>query len=290
MHNYVSLIIDIEKSRKYKIDDRNEIQNHISYYVNRLNVLFSENIEHLVTFSAGDELQGLFKDVTTAVMYFRLFEILISPANVRGGIGVGEWTVKVEGGLSTQQDGPAYHRARNAIEEVQKMQLQNVRICSSGDDMLANHLINSSISLKRQQIYMQNIVLVILELVYPFVTKKRELTNYDIVHELLSMKFEYKLGTSGHSKVRVDKNLSEKAYMNTHEMPMLNSIIIDGKIIEAEDAILIKNTASTISDILGCSRQNVDSIIRRGNGNKIRELDFIALQYVERTYGGKEWN
>ncbi len=290
MRNYVSLIIDIEKSRMYRIDERNEIQNYMSICVERLNDLFRVNIERSVTFSAGDELQGLFEDATTAILYFRLFEMLMKPVKVRAGIGIGEWTVKVEDGLSTQQDGPAYHKARQAIEEAHKMQLQNVRICSSGDDTLANHLINSSISLKRQQIYMQNIVLVILELLYPFVTEKLKRTNYKIVDELLSIKFDYKLGTSGYSRARVGENLSEKAQMNIREIPIANPIMIDGKIMEAEDAILIKNTSSVISEILGCTRQNVDTIIRRGNASKIRELDFMALQYIERTYGGGIWS
>ena len=30
--------------------------------------------------------------------------------------------------------------------------------------------------------------------------------------------------------------------------------------------------------------------MRRGNANKIRELDYVALQYVETVYGGKVWN
>jgi len=47
---------------------------------------------------------------------------------------------------------------------------------------------------------------------------------------------------------------------------------------------MIKNVSSVISEILGCSRQNVDSILRRGNANKIRELDYMALQYIERVY------
>ncbi|SEW03907.1 SatD family protein [[Clostridium] fimetarium] len=290
MSNYVSLIIDIEKSRMYSIDERNEIQKYMSYCVERLNNLFKKNIELSVTFSAGDELQGLFDDATTAILYFRLFEMLMKPVKVRAGIGIGEWTVKVQDGLSTQQDGPVYHNARKAIEDVHKMQLQNVRICSGGDDTLANHLINSSISLKRQQIYMQNIVLVILELLYPFVTEKMKLTNYEIANELLSIKFEYKIGTSGYSRVRVGEKLSEKAHISMQEIPMENSIIIDGKTIEAEDAILKKNVSSVISKILGCTRQNVDSIIRRGNANKIRELDFMALQYVEKKYGGEIWN
>ena len=89
------------------------------------------------------------------------------------------------------------------------MQLQNIRICSDENDILANHLINASLQLKRQQIA------------------------------------------------------------------------------DAETVIFKKNTAMIISEILQCSRQNVDSIIRRGNCNKIRELDYVALQYVKNIYGGK---
>jgi len=287
MHEYVSLLIDIEKSRKYKIDERNEIQNYMTYCVERLNELFGENIERSITFSGGDELQGLFKDTTTAILYFRLFEILLNPVKVRAGIGIGEWTVKVKDGLSTQQDGPAYHRARKAIEDVYRRQLQNIKIYSGRDDVMANHLINSSISLKRQQIHMQNIVLTILELVYPFITisaKNEPWYKEKIVKELLLAKFNYKLGakTAGFS----DKieTISEKGIFNIAKVPVPNPIIINGDILELEDVIIKKNTATTISEILGCSRQNVDSIIKRGNGNKIRELDFMALQYIDKIY------
>lgn len=64
-------------------------------------------------------------------------------------------------------------------------------------------------------------------------------------------------------------------------------IYINGIIDDRESAIIKRNTANIISRILQCSRQNVDSIIRRGNINKIRELDYVALQYVEKIYGGR---
>jgi len=289
MRNYVSLIIDIEKSRKYKIEERNEIQNFMSSCVEKLNCLFENNMERSVMFSAGDELQGLFADITTAILYFRLFEILMSPVNVRAGIGIGEWTVKVEHGLSTQQDGPAYHKARKTIGDVHKMQLQNVRICSDADDILANHLINSSVSLKRQQIHMQNMVLTILELVYPFVTAKMKEPDGNVVRELLTNKLSYRLGAGKYGKMRSDEKLSEEKKINISKVQIVTPIIIDGKITEAEDAVLIKNTSSTISEILGCTRQNVETIMKRGNANKIRELDFMALQFVEKMYGGAQW-
>lgn len=89
--------------------------------IKNLNGLFSEDIQFEVTFSAGDELQGLFDNVVTALLYFRLFDILMKPVKIRAGIGVGDWTVKMESGLSTQQDGPAYHHAREAIDKVHGM-------------------------------------------------------------------------------------------------------------------------------------------------------------------------
>ena len=283
MRNYASLIMDIEKSRRYSVEDRTELQKFISYSVDRLNELFKENIEYDVTFSAGDELQGLFNDVTVAVMYFRLFEMLVKPAKLRAGIGVGEWTIRIENGLSTQQDGPAYHRARYAIDEVRKKSFQNIRIISDWDDVMANHLVNASGVLKEQQIYMQNISSVILELLCPFVKEDMNIDIYGSVRELLEKKFEYKIGQPfrvGPRRDAPEKNVS----LQFPFISFLEPIYINGNIVEAEEQIMIKNVSSVIGDILGCTRQNVDSILRRGNANKIRELDYMALQYIERVY------
>lgn len=284
MINYVSLIMDIEKSRTYNIEDRIELQNYMSHCVNRLNDLFRESIEYDVTFSAGDELQGLFRDTTTAIMYFRLLEMLVKPVRLRAGVGVGEWTIKVDNGLSTQQDGPAYHRARYAIEEVYKKSFHNIRIRSDKDDVLANHLINSSLNLKNQQIYMQNIVLVILELLCPFVKWKMNVDRYEIIRELIEIKFEYKIGRARHAYLRKESFPGyERLYFRG--CPIVEPIFIDGSMKEAEDNIMIKNISSYIAEILDCSRQNVETILKRGNANKIRELDYMALQYIEWLYG-----
>lgn len=284
MINYVSLIMDVEKSRRYGIEDRTELQNYMSYCVKMLNQLFREGIEYDVTFSAGDELQGLFRDTTAALMYFRLLEMLLKPVKLRAGIGVGEWTIKVNDGLSTQQDGPAYHRARHAIEEVYKKAFHNIRICSDKDDVLANHLINASLTLKNQQIYMQNIVLVILELLCPFVKWEMDVDRYEIIRELIEIKFEYKIGRIRYPYPRKEL-LLENDRLHFHRFPIIEPIYINGNMKEAEENIIIKNISSYIAEILDCSRQNVDSILRRGNANKIRELDYMALQYIERMYG-----
>lgn len=290
MKKYVSLIMDIEKSKKYEVSDRNEMQHYIDKCIKNLNGIFSEAMQCEVTFSAGDELQGLFDDVVVALLYFRVFEMLMKPVKIRAGIGIGDWTVKMERGLSTQQDGPAYYNARQAIKESHSMQLQNIRICSDEDDTLANYMINASLPLKRQQIYMQNIVQVLIELIFPFVTVNINLDKYNFVKELIAIKFRYKLGAKNGDLYTRRNIVMDHEYMNLNEIPYSSPIYIDGEINDAESIIIKKNTAMIISEILQCSRQNVDSIMRRGNTNKIRELDYIALQFVKKNYGGSRWN
>lgn len=290
MIKYVSLIVDIEKSKTYAIDDRNEMQHYLDRCIKNLNSIFYMYMPCEMTFSAGDELQGLFYNVIPAVLYYRLLEMFMKPVKLRAGIGIGDWTIKMEEGLSTQQDGPAYHKARKAIEEVHSMQLHNIRICSDRNDVIANHLVNASLPLKRQQIYMQNIVQVIVELLFPFVLDGGWDEKFENIKELLAIKFAYKIGSRNGGMYSRRNVIMDHNELNIGNISIISPIYIDGKIEEVERRIIKRNTAMIISEILQCSRQNVDSIIRRGNVNKIRELDFVALQYLQETYGGNEWN
>lgn len=166
-------------------------------------------------------------------------------------------------------------------------QLQNIRIYSEeDDDILLNNLINASLVLKQQQIYMQNIVQVLVELIFPFIPKYANVDYYGEVRQLIEIKFEYKLGAKN-IKTYSKRNWDKEKFLQFEAIPDIVPIYINGIIDDRESAIIKRNTANIISRILQCSRQNVDSIIRRGNINKIRELDYVALQYVEKIYGGR---
>ena len=283
MKNYVSLIMDIEKSRTYTIEDRIEIQQYILYCIEKLNELYEDNIERKVTFSAGDELQGLFNDVTTAVMYFRLLDMLLQPVKLRAGIGVGEWTIKVENYSSTYQDGPAYHKAREAIKQVYNNSLYNLKIISDQDDIMANYLINATKNLKDQQINMQNIVLNIWELFCPFVKTQVVLNKYQLLQELIGYKYAYEMGRKNNI-APLRKDYMDNLKLNFTNFTIVKPIIIDGKLEEVDKYLFVKNIDTLISEVLKCSRQNVNSILKRGNSHKIKELDYVALQYIERNY------
>ena len=287
MIKYASLIIDIEKSRKYGVTDRTSIQKILMDYVEILNGMFCESQKFKVTFSAGDSLQGLFVDVASAYMYYRLLEILIYPVKLRAGIGVGEWTIKIENGLSTQQDGPAYHNARQAIEDVYNSQLSNIKIYSREDDFLANHLINASLQLKRQQMPMQNYVQLLNELIFPFMMYDRVSSNFIAgVDDLITIKAEALKSRQKTSTADV-RTFKSKFEIGSLELDMTKYIkpIFVGYDMGESEYIISKNTQSTIiAEILQSSRQNAAVVMKRGNVLKIRELDYVAINYIRERY------
>lgn len=284
MKNYVSLIIDIENSRGYAQHDRSEMQNFMLECIQRMNMAFKSCLRFEITFSAGDEVQGLFEDLTSALLYLRIFEMMIKPVKIRAGMGIGEWTVKIENGTSTQQDGPAYHRARKAIEEVNKRQTQRWRICSENDNALINHLVNASCTLKAQQGYMQNIALTVMEFLYPFEKQKLIIYDYSVIMELLRIKYQFGIGKtrSAYGRRYIDSDGFEN--LNVNFLNVLEPIMIDGEHFDAEEIIIKKNISMQVAKVLDCKRQNADMLLKRGNSIAIRNMDYIALQYIERMY------
>ncbi len=286
MREYVSLIIDIENSRVYSPVDRNNIQGLIVETIKCLNKVFDSALEFCVAFSAGDEVQGLFRDITSAVLYLRIFEMMLSPVKIRAGFGIGEWNIKIEHGVSTQQDGPAYHRGREAIEAVRKTLMQRYRINSDNDNALINNLLNASYVLKEQQGDMQNIVLIIMELLYPFEKKGSTVYDYNTIKGLIEMKYNYCNVMNSSSTLAGKLNRKVKIQnSNTESLKIVEPIFIDGINFDSEKIIIKKNMSKNIAAIVDSTRQNVDMLIKRGNSIIIRNMDYIALQYIEREYG-----
>lgn len=251
-----------------------------------MNKAFEHSLEFPFTFSAGDEMPGLFNDITSAVLYMRIFELMIHPVRIRAGIGVGEWNVKIKNGSSTQQDGPVYHRARRTVEEVRKRQTQRFRIDSDNNDEMINHLINASGPLKEQQGYMQNMAQIIMEFLYPFEKDDRIIYDSHTIRELLNIKYSYKIGmpsfkTTGSSQTRKGSMPEE---VNSAQLKAIDPVYLDGMNFDSEEVIIKRNMSSDIAKIMGCKRKNADMLIKRGHIIAIRNMDYVALQYIERGY------
>ena len=82
MNQYTAWMVDLKGSREYELSDRSDIQNHISEVCGVLNRVFEPSLLHRVAFSAGDELQGLFRMPSAAYCCARLFRMLLWPAQV----------------------------------------------------------------------------------------------------------------------------------------------------------------------------------------------------------------
>ncbi|MBE5966491.1 MAG: hypothetical protein E7255_05925 [Lachnospiraceae bacterium] len=308
MKKYCSLIIDIKQSRAYNLRDRNELQEYMAQCITLLNSLFKKNLVFDVTFSAGDELQGLFSNTVAAVRYLRLLSILANPVQLRAGIGIGEWNVRMEGGLSTEQDGPVYHNARSAIDEVYRMQTQRFRICSgSRKDVLGNYLLNASMQFCLHQNITQSQVLFLLEVMYPFVEETSDFNNRKELIDLAVTKSSFSIGKRTKKQAQEKKEQESKKDQETKEkqekqedqgkqndrenqglniasLTVVENIYITGTLEETENTVIRKNMSSNIAEVIGTTRQNVDKIMKRGNAIFIRNMDYMALQYIQKTY------
>ncbi len=168
MKAYTALIIDLKKSRSYKLEERNSIQNYIALAIQCLNEVFSHSLAKDVEFSAGDEIQGLFLSPEAAYLYLRLLYMTVFPVEIRAGLGIGEWNVVIEDASTTAQDGPAFHNARHAIENVKDSLGYSVLLFSGKKaDLYLNALINASFMLTSSHSEYQNELMLLSELLYP---------------------------------------------------------------------------------------------------------------------------
>jgi hypothetical protein len=114
--------------------------------------------------------------------------------------------------------------------------------------------------------------------------------HYSVVKNLLLEKYNYQIGkpeisATGKSKINSD-NIKNQALHNDNLMLMKEQIYIDGRYEDSENTIIKKGMSGNIAEIIGTTRQNIDNIIKRGNSLIIRNMDYVALQYIEKSYGG----
>jgi len=282
MQLYTALIVDVKNSKSYNMKERNKIQQYIKDSMEALNELFNPKLERKVIFSGGDELQGLFSSTASAFLYLRLLSLLIYPVQIRAGIGIGEWTVKVENGSSAEQDGTAYHYARKAIEDVYGMQTQRFRIHAKDTDFFVNSILNASYGLNKQQSYLQSVTMLLLEYMYPFADE--DLINqdgYNKLKPLIKDKYNNNLGI-WNKKVSGNKGSGQAYVIDDRALDFCEKIWMFGSEDELEEMLLKKGMAANISKVMGTTRQNIDKMIKSGNMVIIRSLDLAAIKYIKK--------
>lgn len=110
---YIALIGDIIHSKK--IEDRTKAQQSLLELLEELNQTYKFCLVSPFTITTGDEFQALFTPNKYIFEIIEQFTVHFSYP-IRFGVGLGEIVTKINRKQSIGSDGPAYWRAREAID------------------------------------------------------------------------------------------------------------------------------------------------------------------------------
>ena len=143
---YLALIADVIDSKM--VQERFDLQKQLEKTLQTMNELFGEFLASSFTLTLGDEFQALLKVDAPVFQMIDTLRSLLTPTQLRFGIGLGEILTDVDPLQSIGADGPAYWNARAAINLVhQKNDYGNTQIYFScgkeKQDFFVNALIAS---------------------------------------------------------------------------------------------------------------------------------------------------
>ncbi|WP_440895507.1 SatD family protein [Amphibacillus sp. Q70] len=147
---YIAIIGDIADSKKIK--DRKAFQQKFKHILADINDRYVADMAAKFTITLGDEFQGLVNNGAYIIKMMMEIEMAMAPVELRFGIGIGDITTDIDFNHSTEIDGPAYHRARQMIHEIEKKKSQyterqsNMMICSDENNKEIDELLNSIFS------------------------------------------------------------------------------------------------------------------------------------------------
>ena len=287
-NKYTSIMIDVVDSKKY--DNRNEVQEFLKCIVEYLNNIFAKSLKKKLMFSAGDEIQGLFSSSLAAYLCSRFFMMICFPVKIRIGIGYGELAFDNDKWDSSELDGEVYHNARYAIESFTGKSSFGIRINSNEKkDKFLNTLFYSSQIIQRQQSINAQEVKMITELLFPiyddeimdpYLHYKRELIKVLEMRKgiISNVKLSFSNTKGGRAqyinKLNLDiaKLVFHSFDISVHEVVMDSDLIINN--------IWKKGMSTTISEVLGTTRQNIDQHIRLGKIEENRVIDFTVAYWI----------
>lgn len=133
--NYVAIIGDIKGSRS--ITQRETVQNALQATLDAVDENFPEAIASRFLITLGDEFQGLLRSARQAVTIVRFIADSVPQLPLRFGMGIGALTTPLRD-YALGMDGPAFHRARDAISlaRAQEMAIVFDTGCHTTDRLL----------------------------------------------------------------------------------------------------------------------------------------------------------
>ena len=281
---YTVLMVDIRKSRQYQQRERQELQDFCLKTVELLNRIFADALVKNVEFSAGDELQGLFKRMDTAFLYLRLLRMLLWDKEVYAGIGHGDWTVQVGGYGTTFQDGPVYHLAREALEVCKKTRDYSVVILTTTEvEIIRSAMVNTLFKLNEHMTHYQNDLWFLLEIFWPVFDQGWGDGPNNLRDLLLLLKYKYTL-LIFKDKIKNTQGFFSKNIVDTICNYHVQRYSKKGFLTEGHPY----GAATQLVNVTGLHQQSIDKTLEKGNIFVERNTAFAIAAFLRKELKGEK--
>ena len=286
---YCALTVDLKDSRKYPTESRNELQHYLISAAEALNQIFRPTLERELSFSGGDELQGLFIGPDAAFLCLRMLRRLLFPIPLHAGMGVGEWTTVIPERNTFYQDGPAFHRARAAIEQAKRETDYTALISlGSADSAGMNAMLNAVFALTEQNTAYQNELALLLECFYPILSEEGlYLTELNSIPALMRRRKGLAAFFDEKERKRpntvFDKVEREPDFRLRNAKQTWSEAWRENRPVQRESYPFAhpRGAASAIAEAAGLTRQAVDTALRASNVYAERALTLALLEMLK---------
>lgn len=117
-NSYIAIIGDIKESKN--LEERKKVQLKLNAILDRINHEYESFISAKFMITLGDEFQGLLCSGKKVIDIAEEIQREMYPVNIRFGIGFGAITTDINSEMAIGADGPAYYKAREAIQQLKK--------------------------------------------------------------------------------------------------------------------------------------------------------------------------
>lgn len=276
---YAALMIDLKASRKYNDQDRNAIQQYWSSATKILNRMFRKTMKYEVDITSGDQIQGLFYRPEAAYLYYRLISVCLHPIQTHAGIGVGTCNIQLSHKNSGGQDGEAYHAAKNASDQADAdVGYPIILLSHTEHDRIINSVIGTASMMALRHSANQNQLFLLTELIFPLPCDGIDMSHSEDLMELIRLKrdFDRAYGEPQKSRMPLDR-LPEALDASPAKRPFKpktpSFFVTAGK---------GRGIPQELSDLLGISRQSIDTTLKNADIFHIRNMAIAAMEEMQK--------
>lgn len=137
---YMAVIGDIVASRSSQ--ERQQLQEHFRAALQAVNDRFAGQMAARFSIYAGDECEALFTDPVAARRAASIIRYRLLPCEITFGLGVGPVNTVIDFDDVGSADGPAFHRARSALNAAKKARIPFCLEAPHPDAALLNTLLD----------------------------------------------------------------------------------------------------------------------------------------------------